>query len=154
MPRQSLVARKGTAARRHLEQMSLADAPDYRTAIAAGLAHGLTPFEAVKSAFGKWLTTNAADVQRFKLANFYARQRRQRRQGAFVNYTHLLRFLTIVVADQAMQIDALVAALHPSPARLCLPAAPGSSRPASAKRISARSRPSRSSAKKRLSSSR
>lgn len=84
--------------------MSLADAPDLPTAIAAGLAHGLTPKAALKSAFGKWMSEHAEDVQRFGLANFYDGPDASR---AFVNETAMLHFLCIVVAEQQRQIAAL-----------------------------------------------
>lgn len=89
-----------------LASMSLADAPDHRTAIAAGMAHGLTAPEALKSSFGKWLRENAADVEAFGLGSFYDGTDQSR---AFVNNTRLLHFLVIVVADQARAIDRLTA---------------------------------------------
>jgi hypothetical protein len=87
-----------------LDRLSLADAPDLPTAIAAGLAHGLTESEALKSAFGKWMSEHAADVQRFGLANFYDGPDASR---AMVNYSRLAQFLCVVVAEQQRQIAVL-----------------------------------------------
>lgn len=84
-----------------LQAMTLADAPDLPTAIAAGLAHGLTEPEALKSAFGKWMSEHAADVQRFGLANFYDGTDAPR---MMVNYSRLAQFLCVVVAEQQRQI--------------------------------------------------
>jgi hypothetical protein len=92
------------AERAGLDRLALADAPDLPTAIAAGLAHGLTEPEALKSAFGKWMSEHAADVQRFGLANFYDGADSSR---AMVNYSRLAQFLCVVVAEQQRQIAAL-----------------------------------------------
>jgi hypothetical protein len=90
-----------------LATMTLADAPDYLTAIAAGEAHGLTPPDALKSAFGKWLSENAGAVERFGLANFYEGTEESK---AFANYSALVRLLTLMVAEQGREIAALKAA--------------------------------------------
>ena len=90
-----------------LDTMHLADAPDYFTAVAAGEAHGLAPTHALKAAFGKWMTDHADAVQRYGLANFYDGPDASR---AFANYTRLVQFLTIVVAEQGREIAALKAA--------------------------------------------
>ena len=45
-----------TSSETDLSEMHLADAPDYMTAIAAGIAHGLAPKKALQSAYGKFLT--------------------------------------------------------------------------------------------------
>ena len=79
-----------------LEEMHLADAPDYMTAILAGLAHGLTPQKALHAAWGKWMSDNAESIQEFGLANFY--------DGldascAMVNYTGVTQYLAIMVAE-------------------------------------------------------
>ena len=87
-----------------LSEMSLADAPDYTTAVAAGLAHGLAPTEALKSAYGKWLTDHADAVQEFGLANFYDGKDSNH---AFVNETRLAQYLAIMVAEQGRQIAEL-----------------------------------------------
>ena len=92
-----------------LDALHLADAPDYFTAIAAGEAHGLVPTQALKAAFGKWLTDHADAVQRYELANFYDGQDASR---AFVNYSRLAQFLVIVVAEQGREIAELKAARH------------------------------------------
>jgi hypothetical protein len=84
--------------------LSLADAPDLPTAIAAGIAHGLTEPEALKSAFGKWMSEHAEDVQRFGLANFYDGTDAAR---MMVNYSRLAQFLCVVVAEQQRQIQQL-----------------------------------------------
>ena len=80
-----------------LEEMHLADAPDYITAIMAGLAHGLTPPKALHGAWGKWMADNAASIQEFGLANFYDGPEAS---CAMVNYTSLTRYLAIMVAEQ------------------------------------------------------
>ena len=77
--------------------MPLADAPDYITAIMAGLAHGLTPPKALHGAWGKWMADNAESIQEFGLANFYNGPEESR---AMVNYTRLTQYLAIMVAEQ------------------------------------------------------
>lgn len=81
--------------------MTLADAPDLPTAIAAGIAHGLTESQALKSAFGKWMGEHADAVERFGLANFYDGTDASR---AMVNYSRLVQFLCVAVAEQQRQI--------------------------------------------------
>lgn len=96
-----------------LEQMSLADAPDLPTAVAAGIAHGLAPREALKSAFGKWMTEHADAVQAFGLANFYDGTDAHR---AMTNQTALLQYLIVMVDTQQRQIEGLkqqIATTHP-----------------------------------------
>lgn len=87
-----------------LASLSLADAPDYFTAVAAGEAHGLAPTHALKASFGKWLAEHADAVQHYGLANFYDGKDAHR---AFVNYTRLLQFLCLVVAEQGRELHAL-----------------------------------------------
>lgn len=87
-----------------LAASALADAPDLPTAIAAGLAHGLTPSDALKSAFGKWLRDHADAVQDFGLANFYDGKDASR---AMVNQTRVIQFLCVALAEQGRQIRAL-----------------------------------------------
>ena len=84
-----------------LKHTSLADAPDYLTAVAAGITHGLGPSEALKSAFGKWLTEHAEAVQRFGIANWYDGPDASR---AFVNQTRLVQYLCVRLADQERDI--------------------------------------------------
>lgn len=87
-----------------LASMSLADCPDLGTAVAAGIAHGLTPKEAVKSAFMKWMQENSVGVQGYGLANFYDGPESPR---AMVNYSALTQFLAITVAEQQRAIESL-----------------------------------------------
>lgn len=87
-----------------LAAMSLADAPDLPTAIAAGIAHGLTPSDALKSAFGKWMTEHAEGVQAFGLANLYDGPDANR---AMVNQTRLLQYLAVMVDQQRREIASL-----------------------------------------------
>jgi len=87
-----------------LSEMHLADAPDYITAIAAGLAHGLTPPKALHAAWGKWMTDHADAIQAFGLANFYDGPDASR---AMTNSTNVTRYLAIMVAEQGAQIAAL-----------------------------------------------
>lgn len=89
---------------RSLTEMSLADAPDYLTAVAAGIAHDLTPSAALKAAFGKWATDHADAVQEFGLANFYDGKDVAR---AMVNYTRLTQYLAVMVSEQGRQIEEL-----------------------------------------------
>jgi len=84
--------------------MHLADAPDYITAIMAGLAHGLTPPKALHGAWGKWMTDNAEVIQEFGLANFYDGFEAS---CAMVNYTRLAQYLTIMVTEQGRQNEEL-----------------------------------------------
>ena len=83
-----------------LKEMHLADAPDYVTAIVAGLAHGLTPREALHGAWGKWMADNAESIQEFGLANFYDGFEADR---AMVNYTGVTQYLAIMVAEQGRE---------------------------------------------------
>ena len=80
-----------------LETMHLKDAPDYITAIAGGLAHGLTPPKALHGAWGKWMCDHADAIQDFGLANFYDGKDAGR---AMVNYTRLTQYLALMVAEQ------------------------------------------------------
>lgn len=95
-----------------LGEMSLANAPDLLTAIAAGEAHGLAPSEALKSAFGKWMSEHADAVQRYGLANFYDGKDANR---AFVNETRLLQFAVIMLDQQAREIRELRASIEHIP---------------------------------------
>ena len=87
-----------------LEDMHLADAPDYITAILAGIAHGLTPQKALHGAWGKWMSDNAEAIQKFGLATFYDGFEGNR---AMVNYTGITQYLAIMVAEQGRQIESL-----------------------------------------------
>lgn len=100
MAKSALVPARSTA----LRKMSLRECPDLLTAIAAGEAHGLTSAEALKSAFGKWLIENADDVERYKLAHFYAGKKANR---AMVNNTALLRFVTVMLVEQGKALATL-----------------------------------------------
>lgn len=80
-----------------LESMHLADAPDYTTAIMAGLAHGLTPRDALHGAWGKWMTDHAESIQKFELANFYDGPESSK---AMVNYSRFVHYLVVMVAEQ------------------------------------------------------
>ena len=91
-----------------LREMHLADAPDYLTAVAAGIAHDLTPSAALKAAFGKWATDHADAIQEFGLANFYDGKDVAR---AMVNYSRLTQYLAIMVAEQSRRIAELEAQL-------------------------------------------
>lgn len=108
MPSSSLVAPvDGQVTRsRDLAEMSLADAPSYSVAVAAGLAHGLAPEDALDAAFGKYMTEHADAVQAFGLANFYDGKNADH---AFANYSRMLRFLLITVADLKSQVATLTA---------------------------------------------
>lgn len=79
-----------------LAEMALADAPDFATALAAGEARGLSPRDALKSAFGKWVTENAEAVQRYAIASLHGESEKP---GAMVNYSRLAQVLAIQVAD-------------------------------------------------------
>jgi len=92
--------------RADLAQMSLADAPDYMTAIAAGIAHGLEPKHALRSAFGKWLTDNKEAVEGLGLANVYAEN------GAMVDQSRSLQFALLLLAEQQRQIVELTERLN------------------------------------------
>lgn len=97
-----------------LRTMTLADAPDLLTAIAAGEAHGLTPPAALKSAFGKWLTENRVEIERYRIATMG-------KSRAMVNQTALLRLLTIILVEQGRELATLredVRTLRKSPQRL------------------------------------
>lgn len=87
-----------------LAELSLAAAPDLPTAIAAGIAHGLAPHQALDSAFGKWLSEHADEVERFKLAHFYDGADASR---AMQDQSRLIRFLCVALAEQQRQIAAL-----------------------------------------------
>lgn len=87
-----------------LGELSLAAAPDLLTAVAAGEAHGLAPSEALKAAFGKWLTEHAESVERYGLASFYEGHDASR---AFVNQTRLLQFVTVMLAEQGREIASM-----------------------------------------------
>lgn len=89
-----------------LATMSLADAPDLWTAIDAGIMHGLSPREAMRSAFHKWLGDNGAAVQSFGLANFYAQDGlgNPDTSKAFVNHKAFMEFAVIMLAEQARVI--------------------------------------------------
>lgn len=88
-----------------LASLSLADCPDPWTAIQAGLAHGLTPKQAITSAFGKFfLAEHAEALQAFEIANFYDGTDQPR---AMLNTSALLRVLTLMVFEQSAQISAL-----------------------------------------------
>lgn len=89
-----------------LAAMSLADAPDFATALAAGEAHGLAPKDALTSAFGKWMTENAEAVERYGLANFYDGVDQSR---AMVDYSRLTRLLAIALADTTGRVRELEA---------------------------------------------
>lgn len=94
-------------ARDDLATLALADCPDPWTAIQAGLAHGLTPKQAITSAFGKFvLAEHAETLQAFEIANFYDGTDQPR---AMLNTSALLRLLTLMVFEQAGQIAALKA---------------------------------------------
>lgn len=84
-----------------LATMSLAEAPDYLTALAAAEAHGIAPPEALRSAFGKWLTDNHEVIQRYGLANFYDGPEAAR---AMVNQGAMVRFLAIALADMGKRV--------------------------------------------------
>lgn len=88
--------------------ISLADAPDQPTAIAAGMAHGLTAREALTAAFGKWMSENVEAVELFGLANFYAGAEASQ---AMVNYSLLTQFLCVTVMEQHRQIAELRSAV-------------------------------------------
>ena len=88
--------------------MHLADAPDYFTAIMAGLAHGLTPPKALHGAWGKWLTDNAESIQEFGLANFYDGFEAN---CAMVNTTRVMQYLAIMVAEQGRELAEIRAEL-------------------------------------------
>ena len=83
-----------------LATISLKDCPDPWTAIQAGLAHGLTPKQAITSAFGQFFLSEHADVlQAFEIANFYDGTDQPR---AMLNTSALLRLLTLMVFEQEM----------------------------------------------------
>lgn len=90
-----------TPERTDLVSLSLKDCPDLVTAVAAGEAHGLSPRDALKAAFMKWANDNAESVQRYGIANFYDGIDQPR---AMMNYTGLIQFLTIIVAEQGRAI--------------------------------------------------
>lgn len=96
--------------------MRLADAPDYYTAVAAAIAHGFRPRDALKVSFLKWLKDHAEGVEGFKLANFYNGVEQEGRIDAFADYTGLVQFLCIRVHEQQRELDALRAELQ---ATLC-----------------------------------
>lgn len=87
-----------------LATLSLAEAPDFHTAMLAGEAHGLEPSEALKSAFGKWLRENHEAIQKYGVGNFYDGPEADR---AMVNHTRLLQFVTITLADMGQKVARL-----------------------------------------------
>jgi hypothetical protein len=100
------------APRADLATLSLKDCPDPWTAIQAGLAHGLTPKQAITSAFGEFfLSQHAETLQAFEIANFYDGTDQPR---AMLNTSALVRLLTLMVFEQSRQI----AALHQEAARM------------------------------------
>lgn len=90
--------------KRPLLDISLADAPDFASALAAAEARGITPKNALKSAFGKWLSENAETVQRYGLANFYAGTDATR---AMVDYSRLAMVLAIALSDASARVATL-----------------------------------------------
>ena len=98
----SLVATTGT----DLTEMHLADAPDYMTAIAAGIAHGLPAKKALQSAYGKFLTDHKEAVEGLGLANVYSDT------GAMVDQSRSIQFLTLLVVEQAATIAAITERLE------------------------------------------
>lgn len=84
-----------------LKSMSLADCPDYATAVAAGIAHGLAPKEALKSAHMQWAKDHADAVQAFGLGNFYDGPDANRLMMDLKAY---IQFLCIRLADQEQQL--------------------------------------------------
>ena len=89
-----------------LATMHLEDAPDYMTAIAAGIAHGLPAKKALQSAYGKFLTDHKEAVEGLGLANVYGET------SAMVDQSRSIQFLTLLVVEQAATIAALTERLE------------------------------------------
>lgn len=83
--------------------MSLAECPDYATAVAAGIAHGLTPEQALASSYMKLATDHAEAWQAFGLGNFYDGPEAFKQ---FMDLKRHIQYLCIRNADLERQVAA------------------------------------------------